>query len=614
MQHGEDIGFLFSALSFLVAAVGAVIVSKRLGLSPIVGYLFVGIVIGPFGLGVFRDPHRVFTLAEIGIVMLLFVIGLEMQLSRIFALRFAIFGLGAAQLFLTGLGIGILVYYGGESFDWRASTVAGLALALSATSIALQLLGERNGLSQPYGQRAFAVLLFQDIAVVPLLALLPLLATSGAAGEEHTLLGDLSRVALIAAAIGVVVLVGRYVLTPLFRVLAQSGAREAMTAAALLVVLGAGTLMLEVGMSMALGAFLAGVVLSESSFRHEIEANIDAFRGLLLALFFMSVGMAVDLNVVLENAPRLIGATLLVTLVKAVFVWAVFRASCKTESEAVRSASVLTPAGEFSFVLFPIGLSLGLLTQHQTDMLVAVAVMTMLLGPPVAALGERLARRLDVPAEEPGAEEDFSGANGSVLVVGFGRFGQIVSQCLLAQGMEVTIIDNDVEMIQSAGRFGFRIYYGDGTRLDVLRAAGAERARVIAICVDRRETTDRIVDILSTNVPGARLHVRSYDRVHTLALQAKGVDYEIRETFESALAFGFATLRAADVDVETAESVVAEVRVRDRERLVRQAVEGIDAIPGRTVEPEPLSTPAKTARPLNPEAEDVLGHETEFSS
>jgi monovalent cation:proton antiporter-2 (CPA2) family protein len=614
MQHGEDIGFLFSALSFLAAAVGAVIVSKRLGLSPIIGYLFVGIIIGPFGLGVFRDPHRVFTLAEIGIVMLLFVIGLEMQLSRILALRFAIFGLGAGQLFLSGIGIAVLVYYGGENFDWRASTIAGLALALSATSIALQLLGERNGLSQPYGQRAFAVLLFQDIAVVPLLALLPLLASSGAGGEEHTLLGDLTHVGFIAAAITVVVLIGRYVLTPLFRLLAQSGAREAMTAAALLVVLGAGTLMLEVGMSMALGAFLAGVVLSESSFRHEIEANIDAFRGLLLALFFMSVGMAVDLNVVVENAPRLIGATLLVTLAKAAFVWAVFRVNCKTEAEAVRSASVLTPAGEFSFVLFPLGLSLGLLTQHQTDMLVAVAVMTMLLGPPVAALGERLARRLDVPVEEPGAEEDFSGANGSVLVVGFGRFGQIVSQCLLAQGMEVTIIDNDVEMIQSAGRFGFRIYYGDGTRLDVLRAAGAERARVIAICVDRRETTDRIVDILTTNVPDARLHVRSYDRVHTLALQAKGVDYEIRETFESALAFGLATLRAAEVDAETAESVVADVRARDRERLLRQAVEGIDAIPGRTVEPEPLTSPAKTARPLNPEAEDVLGHETEFSS
>lgn len=614
MQHGEDIGFLFSALSFLAAAVGAVIVSKRLGLSPIVGYLFVGIVIGPFGLGVFRDPHRVFTLAEIGIVMLLFVIGLEMQLSRILALRFAIFGLGAGQLFLTGIGIGILVYYGGENFDWRASTIAGLALALSATSIALQLLEERNGLSQSYGQRAFAVLLFQDIAVVPLLALLPLLATSSGEGDKHTLIGDLLHVGMIAGAIVVVVLIGRFVLTPLFRVLAQSGAREAMTAAALLVVLGAGTLMLEVGMSMALGAFLAGVVLSESSFRHEVEANIDAFRGLLLALFFMSVGMSVDLHVVLDNAPRLIGATLLVTLVKALFVWAVFRVNCKTDAEAVRSASVLTPAGEFSFVLFPIGLSLGLLTQHQTDMLVAVAVMTMLLGPPVAALGERLARRLDVPEEEPGQEEDFSGANGSVLVVGFGRFGQIVSQCLLAQGMEVTIIDNDVEMIQSAGRFGFRIYYGDGTRLDVLRAAGAERARVIAICVDRRETTDRIVDILTTNVPDARLHVRSYDRVHTLALQAKGVDYEIRETFESALAFGLATLRAADVDAETAASVVAEVRVRDRERLMRQSVEGIDAIPGRTVEPEPLSTPAKTARPLNPEAEDVLGHETEFSS
>ncbi|HSI40243.1 MAG TPA: monovalent cation:proton antiporter-2 (CPA2) family protein [Xanthobacteraceae bacterium] len=612
-MHNEDGGFLFSALAFLAAAVVAVPITKRLGLSPIVGYLLAGVVIGPFGLGVFRDPHRVFTLAEIGIVLLLFVIGLEMQLSRLLALRWTILGLGTAQLVLTGIGIGVLLYYGGYDFDWRAATVAGVALSLSATSIALQLLEQRNGLAQPYGQRAFAVLLYQDMAVVPLLALLPLLAPAATQGGGHTLFEDLGRVALVAAAISVVVLVGRYALTPLFRLLAQSGAREAMTAAALLVVLGAGTLMMEVGMSMALGAFLAGLVLSESSFRHELEANIDAFRGLLLALFFMSVGMSVDLHVVLAHAPRLVAATVLVTLVKAAVMWAVFRANGHDSAEALRSASVLTPAGEFSFVLFPIGLALGLLTQLQTDMLVACAVMTMLLGPPAALICERLADRLEPKRATPEAD-DFSDAHGAVLVIGFGRFGQIVSQCLLAQGLEVTIIDNDVEMIQSAARFGVRIYYGDGTRLDVVRAAGAEKARVVAVCVDKREAADRIVDMIRAQMPGVRLHVRAYDRTHTLALRAKGVAYEMRETFESAMTFGDATLQAMGLDAATAGAVVADVRTRDLERLARQEVEGIDLISGRPVEPQPLTIPAKTARPLNPEAEDVINHETEFSS
>ncbi|MCK0206825.1 monovalent cation:proton antiporter-2 (CPA2) family protein [Starkeya koreensis] len=609
-MHEDGHGLLLGALVFLATAVIAVPIARRLGLSPIVGYILAGIAIGPSGIAVFDDPERIITVAEIGVVLLLFIIGLELQFSRLLALRRAIFGLGTAQLVFSGGAIAVLTHYAGNGFDWRASLVAGLALALSATSIALQLLEEKSGLTQPYGQRAFGVLLFQDMAIVPLLALLPLLAPSGHA--ESTFLESVRHVALIIGALVLIVAIGRYMLTPFFRILAHSGAREVMTAAALLVVLGAGTLMAAAGMSMALGAFLAGVLLSESNFRHELEANIDAFRGLLIALFFMGVGMSMNLDVVLANAPLLIAGTLLVTVVKAVSVWAVFRFSDGTRADAIRSASVLTPAGEFSFVLFPLALGLGLIDARQSDMLAACAAMTMLLGPPIALVGERLARRVDRrPASLP--MDDFSDAKGSVLVVGFGRFGQIASQCLLAQGLDVTIIDNDVEMIQSAGRFGFRIYYGDGTRLDVLRAAGAERARVVAICVDRAETADRIVDIIRANMPDVRLHVRAYDRNHAVGLRARGVDYEIRETFESALAFGEATLRANGFDAATAQATIDDVRARDLERLLRQLAEGEDRGP-LPLEPEPLMVPGRTARPLNPEAEDALKHETEFSS
>lgn len=611
-MHGEGQGFLIGALIFLATAVIAVPIAKRLGLSPIVGYLIAGVAIGPSGLGAFHDPERILTVAEVGVVLLLFVIGLELQISRLLAMRKAIFGVGAAQLVFTGIAIAFLTRFAGDGFDWRAALVAGLSLALSATTIALQLLEDKGGLAQPYGQRTFAVLLFQDMAVVPLIAFMPLLTPGD--HEAQSFSQSVGHVLVVVAAIAIVIGTGRYLLTPLFRILARSGAREVMTAAALLVVLGAGALMASVGMSMAMGAFLAGVMLSESSFRHELEANVDAFRGLLVALFFMGVGMSMNLEVVLANAPLLIVGTLLVTLVKAVSVWTVFRVSEGSEADAVRSATLLTPAGEFSFVLFPLALGLGLITARQGDMLAACAAMTMLLGPPVAMIGERIAQRLEARQrrEEP-PEADFSEAHGSVLVVGFGRFGQIASQCLLTQGLEVTIIDNDVEMIQSAGRFGFSIYYGDGTRLDVLRAAGVERARVVAICVDRRETADRIVDIIQANVPGVRLHVRAYDRTHAIELREKGVDFEMRETFESALAFGEATLKATGIDAETAHQTVIDVRQRDVERLMRQRV--LMSSDGQIgfIEPEPLVQPERPAQPLNPEAEDVLKHETEFS-
>ena len=604
MQYGE-FGFLSFGLVLLGAAVLSVPIARRLGLSAIVAYLTAGIIIGPYGIGVFGTPESIIPVSELGVVMLLFLIGLELELGRLLAMRGTIFGLGAAQLTITGLAIATLSYAAGL-IEWRGAIVAGLALAMSATAIALQILEERGQLQQDYGQRAFAILLFQDMAVVPLLAVLPLLAPAGEG--THAQLGDgLRAVGLIAGAIALIVLAGRYLLNPFFRLLAQSGSREVMTAAALLVVLGAALTMQKAGMSMALGAFLAGVLLAESNYRHELEADIEPFRGLLLALFFMGIGMSIDLVIVRANLWLIAVAAIAITILKAAIVWLLFRATCVHRGDALRAGSVLTGAGEFAFVLIPLGGSLGVLDPRQGSILTAIAATTMLLGPLVATLTDGLVRRWTGPdLREP---DDFSDASGSVLVIGFGRFGQIVSQCLLAEGIDVTAIDNDPEMLESVARFGFKVYYGDGTRLDVLRAAGAGEARLIAICIDNREAASRIVDLVQAQFPAAKLYVRSFDRRHTLQLVAKGVDFQVRETYESALVFGRKTLEALGLDPERAAAVEEFVRRRDLDRLLLQQAEGIsagaDLLRTRMVH-EPLSTPRHEVKPLNPEAEKII--------
>src|SRR6195256_3764449 len=603
-QHGE-LGFLTFGLVLLTAAVLSVPIARRLGLSAIVAYLIAGIVIGPHGLAAFGTPESIIPVSELGVVMLLFLIGLELELGRLVALRRAIFGLGAAQLALTALAIGALAYLVGL-VDWRGAVVAGVALAMSATAIALEILEERGQLQQDYGQRAFAILLFQDMAVVPLLALLPLLAQGNESAHAGFAQG-VRAVALIAGAIALIVLAGRYLLNPFFRLLAQSGSREVMTAAALLVVLGAALIMQQVGMSMALGAFLAGVLLAESNYRHELEADIEPFRGLLLALFFMGIGMSIDLAVVRANLLLIGVAAFVITVLKAAIVWLLFNATCVRRADALRAGSVLTAAGEFAFVLIPLGGALGVLDARQASILTAIAAITMLLGPLVATFTETLLRRLNPPdTREP---DDFSEARGSVLVIGFGRFGQIVSQCLLAEGIDVTTIDNAPEKIQQAAGFGFKVYYGDGTRLDVLRAAGAGDARLIAVCIDNREAASRIVALVHAEVPGTKLYVRSFDRRHTLQLIAKGVDFELRETYESALVFGRSTLEALGIDSERAAATEQFVRSRDLDLLAVQQAEGLsagaDLLRTRMVH-EPLSTPAREVKPLNPEAEEII--------
>ncbi len=604
-QQHADFGYMPLALVLLAAAVVSVPIARKIGLSAIVAYLAAGILIGPHGLAIFRAPETILTVAELGVVMLLFVIGLELELGRLVAMRRDIFGLGAAQLAATGIVIGCIAYATGL-LDGRAAIIAGLALALSSTAIALQILNERGQLQQVYGQRAFAILLFQDMAVVPLLALIPLLAPGGAQ-HAGNLTDALVSVGKIVGAIALIVIAGRFLLNPFFRLLAQTGSREVMTAAALLVVLSAALLMQVAGMSMALGAFLAGVLLAESNYRHELEADIEPFRGLLLALFFMGVGMTIDMGIVRANLMLIAAAAVVLTVLKGGIIWLLFRPTCRGEMEALRAGSILTGCSEFAFVLLPVAGSLGVMTAANVSLIAAIAAVTMLLSPPVATLTDRVlqARRKTVER----APDDFSDANGAVLVIGFGRFGQIVSQCLMAQGIDITTIDNDAEMVQSAGRFGFKVYYGDGTRIDVLRAAGAGKARLIAVCVDDQDAANKIVDLVRSDFPDTKLFVRSYDRGHTLELLGKGVTFELRETYESALRFGRGALEALGLDPETARLVEDDVRTRDLNRLAVQQAEGIYAgtdILLRRPRPEPLSVPSRPTEALNPEAETII--------
>ena len=602
-QHLGEFSFLAFGLILLVTAVVSVPIARRIGLPALVAYLIGGIIIGPSGLGILATPESIIPVSELGVVMLLFLIGLELELDQLLAMRRAIFGLGAAQLSLTAAAIAALAYFLGL-LGWRGASVAGLALAISATAIALQILEDRGELQHEYGRRAFAILLFQDMAVVPLLALLPLLAqgTDAAhAGMRH----GVQTVLLAAGAIAVIVLAGRYLLNPFFRLLAQTGSREVMIAAALLVVLGAATIMQLVGMSMALGAFLAGVLLAGSHYRHELEADIEPFRGLLLALFFMGVGMSIDVALVRANLLLIALGALVVTGMKAAIVWVLFRATC-ARGHALRAGAILTGAGEFAFVLIPLGGSLALLNERQTGVLLAIAAVTMLIGPLVASVSDVLLRRFARPAQRDA--EDFSDARGSVLIIGWGRFGQLVSQCLLAEGIDVTTIDSNPEMIRQAGRFGFKVYYGDGTRLDVLRAAGAGKARVVAVCIDDRPAATRIVDLMRAEFPGAKLYVRSYDRRHALQLIAKGVSFELRETYESALAFGRKTLEALGLDAERTLAIEEFVRRKDLDRLALQQAQGIAAGLDiyRSMLQEPLSRPAGQAKPLNEEAKELV--------
>ncbi|WJH39122.1 monovalent cation:proton antiporter-2 (CPA2) family protein [Aliirhizobium terrae] len=594
-------GSLFSEMLLLLAgAVIAAPIFRRLGLGTVLGYLAAGVVIGPVLQSV-SDTEEVLHVAEFGVVFLLFIIGLELKPSRLWQMRGDVFGLGPAQVMLTGAALAGLALWTGMS-DWRGSLVIGFGLALSSTAFALQLLNDAGEMNSRYGQRSFSVLLFQDLAIVPLLALITVLAP----GTEEQAATPLIDFGVAVAAVMAVVIAGKYLLNPMFQIIAKAGAREVMIAAALLVVLGAAAAMQAVGLSMAMGSFLAGVMLAESSYRHELEADIEPFRGLLLALFFVAVGLSLEVDVIVENILFIIPAVLVFMAVKMLVVYALCRLWGSPHNDAMQIASLLPQGGEFAFVLFTTATAAGLLSSSTASLLIAIVTLSMALTP----LGAALAKRFLNGETREELEENFEGAGADVMMIGFSRFGQIAAQILLAGGSSVTVIDDSADRIRQAANFGFRIYFGDGTRKDVLISSGIERAKIVVVCTQKRETTNRIVELIRSDFPTVRVFARSYDRVRSLYLREQGIEYELRETLESGLLFGRRTLEALGMSEAAAEEIGNDIRRRDEERLEIQAVQGLGA--GRAllfnepVKPEPLIKP-KRANVENAEEDASTG-------
>jgi glutathione-regulated potassium-efflux system protein KefB len=600
------------AVALLAAGVIAAPVFLRLGLGSVLGYLAAGLAIGPYGLRVITSPDAILHVAEFGVVMFLFLIGLEMRPSKLWSLRKEIFGIGAAHVaacaaLLTAVGVA----YG---LPWQSALIAAFGFSLSSTAVIMKMLDDAGESATPAGQRAVSILLFEDLSIVPLLALVAVLGTTVGGAVAESARPAWQSVALALGAVAALLAIGRYALNPLFGLLARAGAREVMTAAALLVVLGAALFMEWGGLSMAMGAFLAGVLLSESSFRHQLEADVEPFRGILLGLFFMSVGMSLNIPLVLANWPLIALGVLTFMAVQAIAVYGVARFFKADHREGLLRAAHFAQGGEFAFVLYAAALGVGVIDARLASIMTAIVILSMALTPLVVIAQRRL-----TPAPEVSRDgvEDAHDLRGRVLFIGFGRFAQLVSQSLLARGVDISLIEIDVEMIQVAARFGFKIYYGDGTRLDVLRASGAGTAEAILICVDKPESTDRIVALVKAEFPHAKIFARSFDRGHSMRLVQAGVDYQIRELFESSLTFSGAVLRELGFsDIEVAETI-EDVRDRDTARFEAQLAGGIEA--GRvlwrnntsTPQPTPFTVPRREAEALNEEAADIIEEEAE---
>jgi glutathione-regulated potassium-efflux system protein KefB len=581
------------AIIFLSATVVAVPIAKRLGLGSVVGYLAAGAAIGPHGLQLLGSGEDVLHVAELGVVLLLFVIGLELDPQKLWRMKRDIFGLGTAQVMLTGFCLFGFAQLAG--MGQSAALVAGFGFALSSTAFALQILQERGQLSSEYGQRAFGILLLQDIAIVPLLAMVAILAP----GEGPSTTAEIvQEVLLVLSAVAAVILTGRYLISPVFLLLAATRAREVMLSAALLVALGSAGIMHTVGLSMALGAFLAGVLLAESSFRHTLEADIEPFRSLLMGLFFVAVGMSLDFSLVMANWAYIAGGVMVVMVVKGLFLWGLSRGTGSSNSDAMRIAVTLPQGGEFAFVLFTAAVVNSIFDYETANLLNAIVILTMLLTP-VACLGlDVLATRAKARGVENPSIETFDEATPTVLVVGFGRFGMVVAQILTSEGLEITAIDNRPDRIAYARKQGYRVYYGDATRADVLEAAGAGDAALVAMCIENDKVMAQSIEMIREDFPKALIFCRATDRAHAMDLTKQGVDFQIRETFESSVVFGRAALEALGTPLDRIDQIEEDVRYRDEQRLAEQLSGGMYAGSDKLHR----VTPRKAAEATNPDA------------
>ncbi len=530
MEHTPS--WLLNSLIYLGAAVIAVPLSRALGLGSIIGYLAAGIAIGPWVLGLVTNVDDILHFSEFGVVLMLFMVGLELEPRRLWSMRRPIFGWGSVQVVACALALALVAVACGVG--WKLALVAGLGLALSSTAIALQVMDERNLLPTSSGQAAFSVLLFQDVAAIPILALLPLLGSGDLtpdAGSPNLAL----EVSKILAVIAGIVLGGRLLLRPVFRWIARSRTPEIFTAAALLLVVGIAWLMLQVGLSMALGAFLAGVLLAESEYRRELETDLEPFKGLLLGLFFIAVGMSIDFGA-LRQAPGLVALVVLGFLaVKALVIYGIARAMGLPFQERPVFILLLSQGGEFAFVVFQAAAGAHVFSSQTASMLVGAVAVSMLLSPLLLVVVDkwilpRFASRKTTEMEEISEEQ-----SAATVIAGFGRYGQIIARVLLAQGLPATVLDHDAEMIEAARSFGYRVFYGDATRLDLLRTAGAAGARILVVAVDDVEQSLAIVDLAREHFPHLQIVARARDVTHWNKLRDRGVMLVEREMFESSL-------------------------------------------------------------------------------
>ena len=534
MEHAPT--WLTYGLMYLSAAVLAVPLAKALGLGSIIGYLAAGIAIGPWGLGLVSNVQDILHFAEFGVVLMLFLVGLELQPSRLWAMRRPIFGTGSAQV----LGCAAVLFAAGwlAGLPWRISLVAALGLALSSTAIALQVLAERNLMRTSSGQAGFSILLFQDVAAIRILALLPLLGAAAGAGDDHSAGEVLLEALKIVGVIGAIVLGGRLLLRPLLRWIAKSRTPEIFTAASLLLVVGIAYLMVMVGLSMALGAFLAGVLLADSEYRSELEADIEPFKGLLLGLFFIAVGMSIDFGVLMRSPWLMAGILLGFLALKALVIYTLAKVAGVPYQERPVFTLLLAQGGEFAFVVFQAAAGAQVFSAETASLLIGAVALSMLISPLLLVLVDRalLRRYAQLKTAAPPAQEISEPQEAPVIIAGFGRYGQIVARVMLTQGIPTTVLDHSVEILEIARAFGYRVFYGDATRLDLLRIAGAEHARVLVVAVDDPEQSLKIVTLARKHFPQLQVVARARDLTHWNALRDLGVTLVQRELFESSLA------------------------------------------------------------------------------
>lgn len=558
MEHAPT--WLTYGLMYLSAAVLAVPLAKALGLGSIIGYLAAGIAIGPWGLGLVSNVQDILHFAEFGVVLMLFLVGLELQPSRLWAMRRPIFGTGSAQV----LGCAAVLFAAGwlAGLPWRISLVAALGLALSSTAIALQVLAERNLMRTSSGQAGFSILLFQDVAAIPILALLPLLGAAAGAGDDHSAGEVLLEALKIVGVIGAIVLGGRLLLRPLLRWIAKSRTPEIFTAASLLLVVSIAYLMVMVGLSMALGAFLAGVLLADSEYRSELEADIEPFKGLLLGLFFIAVGMSIDFGVIMRSPWLMAGILLGFLALKAVVIYTLAKVAGVPYQERPVFTLLLAQGGEFAFVVFQAAAGAQVFSAETASLLIGAVALSMLISPLLLVLVDRalLRRYAQLKTAAPPAQEISEPQEAPVIVAGFGRYGQIVARVMLSQDIPTTVLDHSVEILEIARAFGYRVFYGDATRLDLLRIAGAEHARVLVVAVDDPEQSLKIVSLARKHFPQLQVVARARDLTHWNKLRDLGVTLVQRELFESSLASARTVLEL--MGLSTAEATTFTDRFR----------------------------------------------------